>query len=168
MVRRLIDGADVQRGMLAQLSARLRARQAAGGGGGGEGEGEGDGVPIMVDDNCEVSLETFCPMWTLRANEVPDHVEYSEPPNHGSIEMEPACQERQIFLDIPPCDWVARSIRCARHSSTLLFSSLPPPSPPTHTSHKRIPHPTPPQPIPSFPSPPTQHRSNDSAPPPPP
>lgn len=40
--------------MLAQLSARLRARQAAGGGGNGEGEEE-NGVPIMIDDNCEVS-----------------------------------------------------------------------------------------------------------------
>lgn len=44
--------------MLAQLSARLRVRQAAGGGGEG-GEDEGEGVPIMIDDNCEVSLITF-------------------------------------------------------------------------------------------------------------
>ncbi|KAL9040351.1 MAG: hypothetical protein Q9180_001965 [Flavoplaca navasiana] len=42
--------AFITRGMLAQLSARLRARQAAGGG----GEGEDDGVPIMVDDNCSI------------------------------------------------------------------------------------------------------------------
>lgn len=42
--------------MLAQLSARLRARQAAGGGGNGEGGGEENGVPIMIDDNCEVSI----------------------------------------------------------------------------------------------------------------
>ena len=41
--------------MLAQLSARLRARQAAGGG----GEGEDDGVPIMVDDNCSVGLYVY-------------------------------------------------------------------------------------------------------------
>ncbi|KAL8672356.1 MAG: hypothetical protein Q9168_003176 [Polycauliona sp. 1 TL-2023] len=45
--------AFITRGMLAQLSARLRARQAAGGEG-GDGEGEDDGVPIMVDDNCSI------------------------------------------------------------------------------------------------------------------
>ncbi|KAI4152326.1 MAG: hypothetical protein L6R39_001851 [Caloplaca ligustica] len=45
--------AYITRGMLAQLSARLRVRQAAGGGGEG-GEDEGEGVPIMIDDNCEV------------------------------------------------------------------------------------------------------------------
>ncbi len=40
--------------MLAQLSARLRARQTAAGGEGGDGEAEEEGVPIMVDDNCSV------------------------------------------------------------------------------------------------------------------
>lgn len=37
-----------QRGMLAQLAARLQARNAAG------GNGEGDGMPFVVDDNCAV------------------------------------------------------------------------------------------------------------------
>ncbi|KAL8767976.1 MAG: hypothetical protein Q9209_005647 [Squamulea sp. 1 TL-2023] len=46
--------AFITRGMLAQLSARLRARQAAAGGEGGAGEGGDEGVPIMVDDNCSV------------------------------------------------------------------------------------------------------------------
>lgn len=43
--------------MLAQLSARLRARQTATGGGNGNGDGEG--VPIIIDDNCSVSLHMF-------------------------------------------------------------------------------------------------------------
>lgn len=43
----------LQRGMLAQLAARLRARQ--GGLGGGDGAGEEEGGPIMIDDNCSVS-----------------------------------------------------------------------------------------------------------------
>lgn len=51
--------------MLAQLSARLRARQTAGGGGGGEGDGEGEGVPIMIDDNCEVRLMVLRAMGML-------------------------------------------------------------------------------------------------------
>lgn len=51
--------------MLAQLSARLRARQAAAGGEGGEGDGEDDGVPIIVDDNCEVWL--LCSLGTFYA-----------------------------------------------------------------------------------------------------
>lgn len=38
--------------MLAQLSARLRARQAAAGGGGANEEGG----PIILDDNCTVSF----------------------------------------------------------------------------------------------------------------
>lgn len=41
-----IDG--FQRGMLAQLAARLQARHAAG------STGEDDGVPVVVDDNCAV------------------------------------------------------------------------------------------------------------------
>lgn len=41
--------------MLAQLAARLRARGTGGEGGGGEGE-EGVWGPVMVDDNCSVSL----------------------------------------------------------------------------------------------------------------
>ncbi|KAL8991698.1 MAG: hypothetical protein Q9169_007734 [Polycauliona sp. 2 TL-2023] len=45
--------AFITRGMLAQLSARLRARQGGAGGEGG-GEGEDDGVAIMVDDNCSI------------------------------------------------------------------------------------------------------------------
>ena len=48
----------MQRGMLAQLAARLRARQGGGGdiglGGGGVVVGE-DGETIMIDDNCTVS-----------------------------------------------------------------------------------------------------------------
>lgn len=43
----------LQRGMLAQLAARLRARQ--GGMGGGEGEEGEEGGPIVVDENCLVS-----------------------------------------------------------------------------------------------------------------
>ncbi|KAL8704988.1 MAG: hypothetical protein Q9201_001885 [Fulgogasparrea decipioides] len=38
--------AFITRGMLAQLSARLRARQAS--------DGDDDGPPIMIDDNCEI------------------------------------------------------------------------------------------------------------------
>lgn len=44
----------VQRGMLAQLAARLRDRQM----GGAEGVGGGEGGGIVIDDNCEVSLYT--------------------------------------------------------------------------------------------------------------
>ena len=52
---------EMQRGMLAQLAARLRARQGTGGDGGGVGGvvvGE-DGETIMIDDNCTVSLRSF-------------------------------------------------------------------------------------------------------------
>ena len=47
---------SVQRGMLTQLAARLRARQ-----GGAEGPGGGvilgeDGETVIMDDNCEVSV----------------------------------------------------------------------------------------------------------------
>ena len=41
----------LQRGMLAQLAARLRARS----GGMGPGDGEDEGGPIVIDDNCLVS-----------------------------------------------------------------------------------------------------------------
>lgn len=48
--------------MLAQLAARLRARQGGGGddagGGGGVVVGE-DGETIMIDDNCTVSVFIF-------------------------------------------------------------------------------------------------------------
>lgn len=47
----MVFGACVQRGMLAQLAARLRERQM----GGGEGVGDGEGGTIVIDDNCEVS-----------------------------------------------------------------------------------------------------------------
>ena len=46
-----------QRGMLAQLAARLRARQ--GGTGTEDGEGEDEGGAIVVDDNCLVSANDF-------------------------------------------------------------------------------------------------------------
>ena len=39
--------------MLAQLAARLRARQT--GGDGAEEGADDDGMPIMIDDNCRVS-----------------------------------------------------------------------------------------------------------------
>ena len=43
----------MQRGMLAQLAARLRART----GTAGEGEEvDEDGAPVVLDDNCIVSL----------------------------------------------------------------------------------------------------------------
>lgn len=50
----------LQRGMLTQLAARLRARQ-----GGAEGPGGGvilgeDGETVIVDDNCEVSVLSLC------------------------------------------------------------------------------------------------------------
>ena len=50
----------MQRGMLTQLAARLRARQ-----GGAEGPGGGvilgeDGETVIMDDNCEVSLCSLC------------------------------------------------------------------------------------------------------------
>lgn len=47
----------MQRGMLTQLAARLRARQggADAGAGGGVILGE-DGETVIVDDNCEVSV----------------------------------------------------------------------------------------------------------------
>ncbi|KAI4264119.1 MAG: hypothetical protein L6R42_000756 [Xanthoria sp. 1 TBL-2021] len=45
--------AFITRGMLAQLSARLRARQAAAGEG-GDGEAGDEGVPIVVDDSCSI------------------------------------------------------------------------------------------------------------------
>ncbi len=50
-----------QRGMLAQLAARLRARQAGG------GEGEDEGGPVVVDDNCLVGTIDLCWM-LLRTN----------------------------------------------------------------------------------------------------
>jgi len=47
--------ADVsQRGMLAQLAARLRARQA------GDGDGEDEGGPVVIDDNCLVCTAVLC------------------------------------------------------------------------------------------------------------
>ena len=45
----------MQRGMLAQLAARLRARQGV-----GEGGGEDDEGAIVVDDNCSVSGSVLC------------------------------------------------------------------------------------------------------------
>ncbi|CAL8575654.1 hypothetical protein XPA_001567 [Xanthoria parietina] len=45
--------AYITRGMLAQLSARLRARQVAAGEGGDDEAGD-DGVPILVDDSCSI------------------------------------------------------------------------------------------------------------------
>lgn len=59
LVRKLTWDCIVQRGMLAQLSARLRARQAAAGGAGDGGHGEGEGIPVMIDDNCEVSVWVY-------------------------------------------------------------------------------------------------------------
>ncbi len=50
--------ANAQRGMLAQLSARLRARQVAAGEGGDDEAGD-DGVPILVDDSCSVGLSVL-------------------------------------------------------------------------------------------------------------
>lgn len=47
---------DLQRGMLAQLAARLRARS----GGMGTGDGEEEGGPIVVDENCSVSNKPVC------------------------------------------------------------------------------------------------------------
>ena len=47
-----------QRGMLAQLAARLRARQGdPGAGGGGVVLGE-DGETVLVDDNCTVNCSS--------------------------------------------------------------------------------------------------------------
>jgi len=43
--------------MLAQLAARLRARQAGG------GEGEDEGGAVVIDDNCLVSTVVLC--WML-------------------------------------------------------------------------------------------------------
>lgn len=45
-----------QRGMLAQLAARLRARQA----GRGDGDAEDEGGPVVVDDDCLVSTVDIC------------------------------------------------------------------------------------------------------------
>ena len=45
-----------QRGMLAQLAARLRARQGVAGDVGGEVVLGEDGEAVLVDDNCMVSL----------------------------------------------------------------------------------------------------------------
>ncbi|KAL9581901.1 MAG: hypothetical protein Q9212_003614 [Teloschistes hypoglaucus] len=45
--------AFITRGMLAQLSATLRARQAAASGEGGDGDGD-DGPGVRIDDNCEL------------------------------------------------------------------------------------------------------------------
>ncbi len=56
LVGLLADGVVFQRGMLAQLAARLRARQGGAGDlGGGVVLGE-DGEAVIVDDNCTVSL----------------------------------------------------------------------------------------------------------------
>jgi len=57
----------VQRGMLAQLAARLRQRQ-AGVVGVGDGDDEGEGATIVVDDNCAVGYplhSTKCPYHVL-------------------------------------------------------------------------------------------------------
>ncbi len=43
--------------MLAQLAARLRARQGDAGGSGGEVVLGEDGEAVLVDDNCAVSFE---------------------------------------------------------------------------------------------------------------
>ncbi len=52
----LTDWVVFQRGMLAQLAARLRARQGGAGDlGGGVVLGE-DGEAVIVEDNCTVSL----------------------------------------------------------------------------------------------------------------
>lgn len=58
--------------MLAQLSARLRARQAAAGGG-GDGEAGDEGVPIMVDDGCSVGLSELMHIPNM-ADRAIDHV----------------------------------------------------------------------------------------------
>ena len=51
---------SMQRGMLTQLAARLRARQGgADGPGGGVILGE-DGETVIMDDNCEVSVLPRC------------------------------------------------------------------------------------------------------------
>ena len=56
---KLIDTFGLQRGMLTQLAARLRARQGgADGPGGGVILGE-DGGTVIVDDNCSVSVLCF-------------------------------------------------------------------------------------------------------------
>jgi len=44
----------LQRGMLAQLAAQLRARQAGG------GEREDEGGAVVLDDNCSVSTVILC------------------------------------------------------------------------------------------------------------
>ena len=46
---------SAQSGMLAQLAARLGARRATADGD-GDGSEEGEFGPVMVDDNCSVSL----------------------------------------------------------------------------------------------------------------
>ena len=52
----LTDGVVLQRGMLAQLAARLRARQGSGADvDGGVVVGE-EGETVLVDDNCTVGL----------------------------------------------------------------------------------------------------------------
>ena len=50
-----------QRGMLAQLAARLRARAGAAGTAGTAGavEGDNEGGPIVLDENCSVSEILF-------------------------------------------------------------------------------------------------------------
>lgn len=56
----------IQRGMLAQLAARLRARQGGGDiglGGGGVVVGE-DGETVLIDDNCTVSSFWYSPVFT--------------------------------------------------------------------------------------------------------
>ena len=51
---------ELQRGMLAQLAARLRARQGVGGDGGPGGVVVGeDGETIMIDDNCMVGSRFY-------------------------------------------------------------------------------------------------------------
>ena len=52
----LTDGVVSQRGMLAQLAARLRASQGGAGDGGGEVILGEDGEAVLLDDNCTVSI----------------------------------------------------------------------------------------------------------------
>lgn len=60
LVCELIDTLTAQRGMLAQLAARLQARQ-AGGAQGDVGRDE-DGLPIVVDENCSVCYKPI--LWS--------------------------------------------------------------------------------------------------------
>lgn len=79
--RYLFEG--FQRGMLAQLAARLQARHTDG------GTGEVDGVPVIVDDNCAVWSNRIGPVLgeTLLMS-LTDHVELIRRINStGSIAM---------------------------------------------------------------------------------